>query len=138
VFVDTNILIFSTVRIPPRHLLASEKRYALYGRDEPLWISRQVLREYLATATRLQSRALPEAVADVRRFESVFRVAENGPTVTTQLPKIPEDIPAGGRQIHDANIVATMLTYGIRELLTDNVADFVRYSSLVEIIPLDA
>ena len=32
----------------------------------------------------------------------------------------------GGRQIHDANIIATMLAYGELRLLTFNVADFRR------------
>jgi predicted nucleic acid-binding protein len=45
-------------------------------------------------------------------------------------------IPVGGKQIHDANIVATMQTYGIDKLLTHNTVDFARYQSLITVIPL--
>jgi hypothetical protein len=34
--------------------------------------------------------------------------------------------------------VATALAYGIPAILTDNVADFERFASLIEIIPLEA
>jgi predicted nucleic acid-binding protein len=41
-----------------------------------------------------------------------------------------------GRQVHDANIVATMLENGIRRLLTFNVVDFRRFARLIAIEPL--
>ena len=48
-------------------------------------------------------------------------------------------ISLSGKQIHDANIVATMLTYNIPILLTtNNIADFKRFSHLITILPLDA
>lgn len=40
------------------------------------------------------------------------------------------------KPIHDANIVATMLAFGVRRLLTQNVADFRRYEPQIEILPL--
>jgi predicted nucleic acid-binding protein len=43
------------------------------------------------------------------------------------------DVAAGGRQIHDANIVATMLAYGERRLLTLNAGDFRRYGDRIEL-----
>jgi hypothetical protein len=45
-------------------------------------------------------------------------------------------IPAGGAQIHDANIVATMQAYGIQRLLTENVADFARFAGVITLVPL--
>jgi predicted nucleic acid-binding protein len=38
-----------------------------------------------------------------------------------------------GRQVHDANIVATMLANGITRLLTFNVADFRRFAALISV-----
>ncbi len=40
----------------------------------------------------------------------------------------------GGKQVHDANIAATMLAHGITRLLTFNVADFQRFAGLIELI----
>ena len=45
-------------------------------------------------------------------------------------------IPLGGKQVHDANIVATMQAHGIGKLLTHNTVDFARYQHLITVIPL--
>ena len=42
--------------------------------------------------------------------------------------------PSGGKQIHDANIVATMLVYGIDTLLTLNVEDMKRFADRIKIL----
>jgi predicted nucleic acid-binding protein len=45
-------------------------------------------------------------------------------------------IRAGRRQVHDANVVATMQAFGIARLLTDNIVDFNRFGSLIVVLPL--
>jgi predicted nucleic acid-binding protein len=40
-----------------------------------------------------------------------------------------------GRQVYDANIVATMLKHGIYRLLTFNAADFRRFKGIIELEP---
>lgn len=37
------------------------------------------------------------------------------------------EVAGGGKQVHDANIVATMLAYGVPALLTHNGRDFERF-----------
>lgn len=140
--VDTNILVFSTQETSPRHRAANARLYDLHSRSEPLWVSRQTLREYLAVVTRPQGLRRPlssnVAVSDIRQFERLFAIAEDGEVVTSTLLDLVERFPVTGAQIHDANVVATMLTHGINRLLTDNVTDFTRFSSLIEVVPLDA
>ena len=41
---------------------------------------------------------------------------------------------AGVEQVRDANIVATMLAYGERRLLTFNIRDFRRFAAHIEIV----
>jgi predicted nucleic acid-binding protein len=53
--------------------------------------------------------------------------------VTDRLVSLCRQTPVGGRQIHDANIVATMLAYGERRLLTFNTADLRCYADRIEI-----
>ncbi len=72
----------------------------------------------------------------VLHFQSLFRIAEDGPAVTENLLELVQRFPVAGKQIHDANIVATALAYGIPCILTNNKADFDRFSSLIEIVPL--
>ena len=62
-----------------------------------------------------------------KRLVGTYEILEDGPVVTDRLVSLCREVPVGGRQIHDANIVATMLAYGERRLLTFNMADFYRY-----------
>ena len=57
---------------------------------------------------------------------------EDGPAVTQELIALCRAVPLGGRQVHDANIVATMLAHGETRLLTFNTADFTRFQPRIE------
>jgi len=69
----------------------------------------------------------------VRYLEERFQVADDTSAVTSQLVKLMGDFQIGGKQVHDANIVATMLAYGIPSVLTHNTADFKRFDTMIEI-----
>ena len=142
VFIDTNALIRATVATAPLHTEANRTITRLYEDGVELWISRQVLREYLVNIMRDQSYAQPVApevaVSQVKAFEERFRVADETAQVTQQLLALIRQYPMGGKQIHDANIVATMLVYGIGALFTHNISDLKRFSDIVTLIPLGA
>ena len=53
--------------------------------------------------------------------------------VTQILCELLAEIPTGGKQVHDANIVATMMAYGIPALLTHNAKDFARFHRHIHI-----
>ena len=73
------------------------------------------------------------AIADVRCLQSVFRVAEDGPLVLERLLALVGTYPSAGKQVHDANIVATMLVHKIGSLVTFNATDFQRFAAVIEI-----
>jgi predicted nucleic acid-binding protein len=140
VFIDTNVLIYSSFSSAPLHAEARRRLRELESSGAKLWISRQVLREFLAVATRPDAvtpaptaAALSELIA---QFEGVFRIADEDASVTTRLIGLLQLMKIQGKQIHDANIVATMKRHGIPRLLTHNVADFARYSQDVEVVAL--
>jgi predicted nucleic acid-binding protein len=139
-FVDTNVLIHATIPAASLHQEAQQKLEENYQSGTEIWISRQILREFLAALTRPQpfSPALPIniVVAEARFYEARFEVADEGAEVTDRLFRLLSQIPAGGKHIHDANIVATMQSNGITHLLTENISDFARYSGHITIIPL--
>jgi predicted nucleic acid-binding protein len=126
-FIDTNILVYATARRAP---FRDQARAALsrLAVDEPMSLSRQILREYIAVMTRQQiwGKALTptEAAADAATFAARFTILEDGPAVWDRLFELCRRYSFGGRQVHDANVVATMLAYGERRLLTFNEADF--------------
>jgi predicted nucleic acid-binding protein len=139
-FVDTNVLVYATRRLSAHHVAAERALNRLAREGSPLWVSPQILREYLAVVTRPQvtAQALPmaTAIADVGRFRSAFQMAEERPSVLDHLLQILAAHRVNGRQVHDANIVATMLDCGVRRLPTFNVADFQRFTPLIDIDPL--
>lgn len=140
-FLDTNVLVYSVSRGAPLHQRAVEEIQRRYQSKQDLWISPQVLREYLVTLSRAQTYSNPQPVrelaGDVRYFARHFQVANETPAVTEKLLELIEETETRGKQIHDANIVATMLTHGITELLTNNPGDFARYSGVIRVIPLE-
>ncbi|QEA39103.1 type II toxin-antitoxin system VapC family toxin [Pistricoccus aurantiacus] len=106
------------------------------GGGRTLWISRQIIREYLVTMTRPQTfENLSKATVleQVDQFVEHFHIADDTATVTNQLTRLVNDFPIGGKQVHDANIVATLLAYDIPCLLTHNIKDFERFDKTIVI-----
>ena len=139
-FIDTNILIYGVLTNSPLHAQAVQ---ALEEREQAgveLWTSRQILREYVSALTRggTSTPVVPmaEMVTDLVAFQSRYRIAEDGQAVTDQFLMLLGTVPVGGKQVHDANIVATMLAHGLKRILTHNVADFRRFSPWIDVIPL--
>ena len=137
-FIDTNILVKSRILEAPDHDIARARLERAFRNQEPMRISRQVLREYLSVVTRPQSWPIPitrdDALDDVKRLMDAFEMLEDGPVVTDMLIELCREVSVRGRQIHDANIVATMLAYGEGRLMTFNTADFRRYGDRIELV----
>ena len=137
-FIDTNVLVMSRIPGAPDHDAVRESLERAFRAPEPLRISRQVIREYLSVVTRPQTWPVAitreEALDDVSRLIGSFEILEDGPVVTESLVALCREVPVGGRQVHDANIVATMLAHEEHRLLTFNTADFQRYGDRIELL----
>jgi predicted nucleic acid-binding protein len=132
-FIDTNALVYANVEESPFHHQTLQALQAAYQSQRPLWISRQVLREYLVTMTRQQIfETLPRetVLEQVNQFVQRFQVADDTPAVTQQLIDLMTQYNIGGKQVHDTNIVATMLANNIDCLLTHNSKDFARFEKI--------
>ena len=131
-FVDSNVLVYAQLVSSPWHDVARQALQRAAQARRPLWISRQVLREYAVIMSRPQTFATPLSpatlIARIGYLQQHFRVADDTAAVTETLLT-----PIGGKQIHDANIVATMQVQGIRHLLTHNARDFARFGDALVI-----
>ena len=140
-FIDTNVLVAARFVSDPRHLVACRCLDRAGNNEEPLHISRQIVREYLAVVTRPQtwwaSLNMHDALKDATRLASSFTVLEDGPNVMVTLIALVREVSVAGKQIHDANIAATMLAHGERRLLTFNTKDFQRYRERIELVDLE-
>ena len=139
-FVDTNLLIHAKITSAPLHEQARRVLEELFNAGVEVWISRQVIREYLAALSRPQTftRPLPavELRRDVEELSERFRIVDEDERVTDQLLDLLGQFPTGGKQVHDTNIVATMLVNRIPRLVTHNVADFARFTPVIDVVPL--
>lgn len=140
IFVDANILVYFTFDHFPGYVAARARLAELADAGGTLYTSRQVLREFLSTATRpgfMTPMPEPAQLAHfVEGFEREFEIVEDDRIITALLLELIQTPGARGRQVHDANIVATMRRYGIRNLLTHNTSDFIRYQPWITVLPL--
>ena len=74
------------------------------------------------------------ANADAARLLATLTVAEDGPQATAELMRLLAQHTSGGKQTHEANIIATMLAHGIPRLLTFSEAGFRRFNVLIEVV----
>lgn len=135
VVVDTNVLLAATDGSRAQHRAAIN---FLRHDERRLAVTPQIVREYLAVATRpVQINGLgldpADAVANVEEIQVIATMLGEGPATTTRLLELLLDVPALGKQVHDANVVACALAHGAHAIMTANVRDFVRYASLIVI-----
>jgi len=125
--VDTNILVYISNQSSPFHLKALNAFVEIRNHYE-LWISRQVLREFAVVVSRPDFAEHPadsdSLISALTKWSKIFLVADETDAVTQKLIQLISDYNIKGKRIHDANIVATMMTNKIANILTMNAADF--------------
>lgn len=135
IFLDTNILVYASWAPDPRHSHARAVLEAYEAAGTPLFISRQVLREFLATLGRPRTGIrIPTLTNQVRQFEQRYQLIEDSAAVTEMLLTLLDQ--GLSTQIHDTNIVATMHVAGIRRILTNNPSDFASFADLIDVVAL--
>jgi predicted nucleic acid-binding protein len=139
-FVDANVLVFAANPMSPWHAAARMQLTAARENAISLVVNPQVIREFIAAASRPAANAslppIEPILENARRIRKSFIVLEEFTATIDRLIELLSTVPTCGKQVHDANIVASMLTHGINTLLTHNTTDFIRYASLVQIVPL--
>ena len=138
VFVDTNILLRSVLTEMPEHAAVDALMKRTIRTGAELWISGQVIREFIVQATHPRTLSKPLTIGQVAKqietFKPLFRIADETATVRNKLLELLQAYPTSGKQVHDANIVATMLAYDIDTLLTLNIADFKRFDDRIKLV----
>jgi predicted nucleic acid-binding protein len=141
VMLDTNILLAATDSARTGHDNAMLVLNDWPAKGTSLHVSVQVLREYLVAATRpVESNglgmSLRDAIANVRSFRDRSTLLPDSGQVTDRLLRLLEEVACGGKRIHDANIVATMLAHNVSTVLTANLKDFLSFETYVNLVTL--
>lgn len=135
VVVDTNVLLAATDTSRAAHAAAAE-----FFNEDPrrLAISPQIVREYLAVATRAVEvnglgMTLDDAATNVEQFlDDMQLLSEDGGT-TRRLVELVTHGFAAGKQVHDANVVAVALAHRAGAIVTGDTRHFLRFADLIAI-----
>jgi predicted nucleic acid-binding protein len=134
-FVDTNVLVYASWAASPLHTHARSVLATHRNAGAPLYISRQIIREWLATLNRPRTGlVLVDLITEAQSFDAHFAILdETTATTANLLALLPQ---ASGVRVHDVNIVASMQSAGIQRLLTNNPNDFAAFEHLITVLPL--
>jgi predicted nucleic acid-binding protein len=143
VVLDTNVLLSATAPLRPLHHAALAVLNDWPNRGIVLAASSQVLREYLVVATRPEDvnglgLDVDDALANLAAFRGRIRLLLESEAAWNRLQALITTYGCLGKKIHDANVVATALAFGLARLVTANVEDFARFAPEIEVIDLAA
>lgn len=136
IFVDTNVLLAATDRTRSTHKAATAFLQQSIREGLRLFVSGQILREYLVVATRPIDRnglGLPpsQASVNVGLFRECCDLLSENETTARLLVALVKDYDLKGKRIHDAGIVATMRAHGLSHLKTWNPDDFKDFDDVI-------
>jgi predicted nucleic acid-binding protein len=76
------------------------------------------------------------AIENVQALRHRVLILNEDQRVAVKLLELLADVACAGRQIHDANVVATMLVHGIETIVTSNLSDFRRFAGQITVLGL--
>lgn len=79
---------------------------------------------------------MEDSLTNVEAVLARTTLVEETAAVADQLRELLRLVDCTGTQVHDANVVATMLTHGIGAVVTEDIGDFARFDAIVDIIAL--
>jgi predicted nucleic acid-binding protein len=136
---DTNVLLRVADIGDKDHLTASNAVATLIRNGDELFIATQNIIEFWAIGTRPANVNGvgwdPSRVAEVASFLAQFPLLEERPNILETWLDLVSRYRVSGKTVHDARLVALMLIHGVSNVLTFNVADFVRYSEIQPLPP---
>jgi predicted nucleic acid-binding protein len=132
--VDTNILLRFVNRHDPQHPIVRTATRKLKGDDHQLRTTSQNFVEFWNVTTRPTDKnglglTPSQAHRSLDLLEKLFPLLPDKPDLYGEWRKIVVKFGISGVQVHDARLVAAMITNNVTHILTFNTKDFARYSS---------
>ena len=138
--IDTNVMWRRFDLADSRQPLIKTTLDALLLRGETLYITAQNLIEYQSLATRPVSvnglgLTRTEANEKAGEMEALFSFLPDIPDIYPRWRTLMKTYEVGGKQVHDARLVAVMLVHGVTHFLTFNPVDFRRFPEITVVEP---
>jgi predicted nucleic acid-binding protein len=136
IFFDTNVLIYETFEdfdVDKYESVCCDLQY-FSDNNYNVYISSQILREFLVISTNNKFFEKPltidAALSKVDEYRKNFEVLYGSELSMTKLKHLISKYQICKQDIHDTNIVATMLAHQLKEIYTFNVKDFRFYEEI--------
>ena len=132
---DTNVLLRFADRTAAQHAVVLSAVRKLKAGGDKIYIVPQTYVEFWNICTRPTARngfgfTVPRTNHSLRLVEKIFPLLSDDARVHQEWRKLVLSFGVSGVQVHDARIVAAMLVHQITYILTFNISDFARYSSI--------
>jgi|FaiFalDrversion3_1042247.scaffolds.fasta_scaffold03450_3 predicted nucleic acid-binding protein len=137
--IDTSVLVRLANPHDQLHSQAVEAVRQLQQEHLMPYLTPQIMAEFWNVATRpVEANGLGWDIEDVANYvfallENVYLLFDSEQSFYVWLYLV-RTRGVRGKQVHDARLVATMLTHGVDYLLTFNGDDFRRYADIIAII----
>ena len=139
-FVDTNVMLRATFSGMNLHEECKSFLERLLVENTDLWINNQVIREFCVRATHentfMREQAprphFGRALYAITTLSDQFKIADEGASVRGEFLRLMREFRIRSRNLHDVNIVATMLVEGIDTLITTDSV-FRRFEDLITV-----
>lgn len=140
VLVDTNILLRSVEPSHHHHAVAVAAVSQLLAANTPVYFTLQNVAEFWNVATRPTANnglglSIASTLEEVEKIEDLLTLLPDTPAVYAEWKRIVVEHGVSGVKVHDARLIATMATHGVRSLLTFDVDDFTGYTGVEVIHP---
>lgn len=139
--IDTNCFLRLAEPESPHRSLVLNVIKKLRFDNEIIHYTPQILAEFWNACTRPDSArgglglSVSQTERKVRLIETHFRLLPDSLATFIQWRNLVADLEIMGVQVHDAKIVASMVSYKIPNLITFNVRDFTRFNMINVIDP---
>ncbi len=138
--VDSNILLRLSQKKHLHYPIARNAIINLRKNGEEICFVPQNIIEFWAVATRPAisnglGLTIDETKSEIAKFKKLFKFYNDETGVFAEWENLVTNYPTSGKNVHDARIVAAMITHKITHLLTFNTKDFMRYSGVKVVDP---
>src|SRR5262245_49305254 len=140
ILVDTNVLLRLSDDGSPDQSVAERALSTLRLRGDIPCITPQNIIEFWAVATRPVDAngfgwTTQRTVTEVEQLRNKFPILSDSPQILPNWLMLVETHEVKGKKVHDARLVAVIITHGITHLLTFNTDDFKSYLNIILIHP---
>jgi predicted nucleic acid-binding protein len=138
--VDTNALLRSIDDGHSAQPIVNDGLLVLRNQGETLSIFPQNLIEFWAVATRPIANnglgwTIDRAKSEFETLKYLFVLLPDTEAIFSEWERLVIHHRVGGKQVHDARLVAAMLVHDVTHLLTFNTSDFKRFSEITVVDP---